>query len=162
MPGDAPDVLAIHRRVLAEGEYFITEPDEFVEGLDAKVLAIREAVRGSSNLFLVARFGAVVAGWAQVVVAPRRRVRHVGRIELMVDARWRGKGVGDALLAEVVRWGEAHPVIEKLSLSVFAHNTRAVALYQRHGFVEEGRREGEYLFPDGSRRADLLMARRVP
>jgi ribosomal protein S18 acetylase RimI-like enzyme len=161
VPADAPAILGIHRRVLEEGCWFITEPDEFSEGIDVKVGAIREAARGETSLFLVARLGHVVVGWAQVVTAPRRRVRHVGRLEVMVDARARGRGVGDALLAGVITWGEANPTLTKLSLNVFAHNDRAIALYLRHGFFEEGRREREYHFPDGSWRADVLMARWV-
>lgn len=161
VPGDAPEILAIHRRTLEEGDWFITEPDELTEGIDAKVTAIRDAARGDGSLLVVARAGHRVVGWAQVVTAPRRRVRHVGRLEVMVDARWRGRGVGDALLVAVIGWAEAHPVLAKLALTVFAHNDRAIALYRRHAFFEEGRREREYLFPDGSWRADLLMARWV-
>jgi RimJ/RimL family protein N-acetyltransferase len=50
--------------------------------------------------------------------------------------------------------------IEKLSLAVFAENQRAIALYKSCGFVEEGRRKGE--FRVGGRAVDdLLMARWV-
>ncbi len=78
---------------------------------------------------------------------------------MMVDAGFRGQGIGRALLAGATAWADAHPGITKLSLCVFAHNTRAIALYRAFGFVEEGRREGEYRFPDGSVRGDVLMAR---
>jgi RimJ/RimL family protein N-acetyltransferase len=44
---------------------------------------------------------------------------------------------------------------------VFAHNARAVALYRKFGFEEEGRRLREYRFADGSWRDDILMARPV-
>ncbi len=161
VPADAPAVLSIHRRVLDELEYFITEPDEFTETIDRKVAAIRAAAHDAAGLYLVARVERQVVGWSQVVTAPRRRVRHVGRVELMVDGRWRGRGVGTALLAAVVQWGIDHPIVEKLSLTVFTHNARAIALYARHGFYEEGRREREYRFADGSLRGDVMMARWV-
>lgn len=155
---DAPAVLAIHRRVLEEGEWFVTEADELHEGIDAKVMAIRDAARVPGALFLVARLGVRVVGWAHVSPGGRRRIRHVGRLELMVDAPWRGRGVGRALLAEVVERARATPQLRKLSLTVYAHNVRALALYRGAGFVEEGRRVREYRFPDGSWRDDLLMA----
>ncbi|MFN7144018.1 MAG: GNAT family N-acetyltransferase [Myxococcota bacterium] len=161
VPGDAPAILGVHRRVLAEGEYFITEPDEFPEGVESKVAAIREAARAENGVLLVARQKIAVVGWAQVVGGGRRRTRHVGRLEMMVDARARGVGVGKALMGSVVAWAERNPVIHKLSLNVFAHNTRAIALYRQFGFVEEGRREREYHFADGSWRDDLLMCRWV-
>jgi RimJ/RimL family protein N-acetyltransferase len=34
--------------------------------------------------------------------------------------------------------------LHKLSLSVFAHNAAAIALYRKFGFVEEGRRVKQY------------------
>lgn len=161
MPGDAPGILAIHRRVLSEGDWFITEPDELTEGVEAKVALIREAARLDNGVLLVARRRHVLVGWGQVVGGNRRRTRHVGRLELMVDAPARGSGVGAALLQGLVEWAERNPVLYKLSLSVFAHNVRAVALYERFGFVEEGRREREYRFADGTWRGDVLMTRWV-
>jgi len=161
LPGDAPAILALHRRVLAEGLWFITEPDEFPEGVETKVAVIREASRADNGVLLVARQDHALVGWAQVVGGARRRTRHVGRLEMMVDARARGVGVGTALLGAVVTWAERNVVVHKLSLNVFAHNTRALALYGKFGFLEEGRRVREYRFADGTWRDDVLMARWV-
>lgn len=161
VPGDAPAILALHRRVLAEGEWFITEPDEFPEGVDAKVAVIRDAARSENGVLLVARHEHALVGWAQVVGGGRRRTRHVGRIEMMVDARVRGAGVGSALLTAIIQWAERSGTIQKLSLNAFAHNVRALALYRKFGFEEEGRRTREYRFADGTWRDDVLMFRFV-
>ena len=159
VPGDAPAILALHRRVLAEGDWFITEPDELIEGVEVKVAAIRDAARPQGGIFLVARQDHLLVGWAQVSGGARRRNAHVGRLEMMVDSRARGAGVGSALLAGVIEHAARRAHLQKLSLNVFAHNTAALALYRRFAFVEEGRREREYRFPDGSWRGDVLMSR---
>jgi RimJ/RimL family protein N-acetyltransferase len=62
-----------------------------------------------------------------------------GEIGMAVAREWRGLGVGSALLAAAVAWARENQ-LHKLSLSVFPHNERAIALYRRFGFVEEGRR----------------------
>jgi RimJ/RimL family protein N-acetyltransferase len=62
-----------------------------------------------------------------------------GEIGMAVAREWRGRGVGSALLAEAVEWARANG-LHKLCLGVFPHNERAIALYRRFGFVEEGRR----------------------
>jgi RimJ/RimL family protein N-acetyltransferase len=61
-----------------------------------------------------------------------------GEIGMMVAADWRRRGVGGALLRAAVAWARQRG-LHKLSLAVFPHNTAAIALYRRFGFVEEGR-----------------------
>lgn len=62
-----------------------------------------------------------------------------GEIGMAVSRDRRGRGVGSALLAAAVDWAREQG-LHKLSLSVFPHNTAAIALYRKFGFVEEGRR----------------------
>jgi ribosomal protein S18 acetylase RimI-like enzyme len=64
-------------------------------------------------------------------------------VALAVARDWRGRGVGTALFAAAIAWARAHGC-HKLSLSVFAHNTAAIGLYRKLGFVEEGRRVEHY------------------
>jgi diaminopimelate decarboxylase len=64
--------------------------------------------------------------------------RHVATLGIAVAADRRGEGVGSALMAEAMRWAGGAGV-EKLVLSVYPHNTGAIALYRKFGFVDEGR-----------------------
>jgi RimJ/RimL family protein N-acetyltransferase len=61
-----------------------------------------------------------------------------GEIGMMVTANWRGRGVGHALVAAAIEWARGRG-LHKLALSVFPHNSAAIALYRKFGFVEEGR-----------------------
>ena len=61
-----------------------------------------------------------------------------GEIGMAVLKEWRGRGVGSALLGAAIEWARSEG-LHKLSLSVFAHNEAAIALYRKFGFVEEGR-----------------------
>ncbi len=62
-----------------------------------------------------------------------------GELGMAVDREWRGLGVGSALLAAAIEWARERG-LHKLSLTVFAQNAAAIALYDKFGFVEEGRR----------------------
>jgi RimJ/RimL family protein N-acetyltransferase len=66
-----------------------------------------------------------------------------GEIAMAVACPWRGRGVGSALMQAAVQWARGQG-LHKLSLSVFPHNTAAIALYCKFGFVEEGRRIKHY------------------
>jgi ribosomal protein S18 acetylase RimI-like enzyme len=67
----------------------------------------------------------------------------VGEVAMAVAKPWRGQGVGSALLAVAIEPARDEG-LHKVSLSVFAHNDPAIALYRTFGFVEEGRRVKHY------------------
>jgi len=54
-----------------------------------------------------------------------------------------GTVVGSALLRAAIAWARGAG-LHKLCLEVFAHNEAGIALYRKAGFVEEGRRTGQY------------------
>jgi RimJ/RimL family protein N-acetyltransferase len=88
---------------------------------------------------LVAVAGTEIVGSMHI-----ERSRHgFGEIGMAVAREWRGRGVGSALLAAAVDWARERG-LHKLSLSVFAHNAAAIALYRKFGFVDEGRRVKHY------------------
>jgi putative acetyltransferase len=64
--------------------------------------------------------------------------RHVATLGMAVEASWRGKRVGSALMAEALRWARSAGV-EKVTLEVYPGNEAARRLYRRFGFTEEGR-----------------------
>ena len=50
---------------------------------------------------------------------------------------FREQGIGSALLARAIEWSRAQG-LAKLSLEVWPHNARAIALYEKFGFKQEG------------------------
>jgi len=88
---------------------------------------------------LVAVAGSEIVGSLHI----ERSTHGFGEIGMAVAREWRGRGVGSALLAAAIEWARERG-LHKLSLSVFAHNAAAIALYRKFGFVEEGRRVKHY------------------
>jgi putative acetyltransferase len=79
-----------------------------------------------------------------------------GEIGMLVDRDWRGRGVGSALIEAAIGWARGEG-LHKLSLEVFAHNTAAIALYRKWGFVEEGRRVRQYRRANGELWDSIIM-----
>lgn len=84
-------------------------------------------------------------------------IKHVREIHgLLVDPRFRGRGIGRALLAAAIEQAELEGA-RKLVLRVLGHNTPARALYTACGFVEEGNMR-ELFYLDGAYVDDVMMA----
>jgi len=79
-----------------------------------------------------------------------------GELGMLVDRDWRGRGVGMALLQAVADLARSRG-LHKLCLDVFPHNTAAIALYRKAGFVEEGRRVKQYRRASGELWDTILM-----
>jgi RimJ/RimL family protein N-acetyltransferase len=69
--------------------------------------------------------------------------RHVADVGLMVDAGYRRRGIGRALLTAAEKWARGAG-IRKLELHVFPWNEAAISLYEDFGFVREGYRKKHY------------------
>lgn len=156
-PRDAAEVNALHLRVLAEGGWFITEPNEFAGSAEQKAQQIHDLERSPNSLFLVARQHGDLVGFLTLSGGVLRRMRHTSKLEIMVDKQARGRGVGRALMRAAIAWARKSPLVQKIGLNVFADNERAVALYESLGFQREGHRQREYKMPDGTFRDDLLL-----
>lgn len=154
---DASALLALQRRLAAETTFMLREPDEvprdpahLARHLDA--LAARDnavwfvAVRGGELVGLLGAEGGLFA-----------RIRAKVRIFLGVARAHWGEGIGRRLLAAVDTWAQGAPVL-RLELTVLAGNTRARILYERMGYVVEGRLRGSMVI--GERSVDeLVMAK---
>lgn len=91
--------------------------------------------RGDNSADLVA---ARIVGFAGLYVFAGRQ-RHVGCCTLAVHEGFQQRGIGSALLQALMRTAYDYVGLERLQLSVFADNTRALSLYRRAGFGIEGR-----------------------
>jgi RimJ/RimL family protein N-acetyltransferase len=91
----------------------------------------------NGNPMLVALAGREVVGWCDVrrEFFPSRA--HRGTLGMGLLPEWRGRGVGrrllEATLAQARRSG-----FKRIELDVHADNPRAIALYEKAGFVQEG------------------------
>ena len=98
-----------------------------------------------------------VAGGQVVGMLHVEASRHgFGEIGMLVDRGWRGLGVGSALVQAAISRARDQG-LHKLCLEVFARNTAAIALYRKSGFVEEGRRIGQYRRASGELWDSIVM-----
>lgn len=94
---------------------------------------------GSMDLSLVAVVDSRVVGSAGIHPAgPAVRRRHAMSLGITVAHDWQGRGIGDLLMMAMCHHADHWLGVQRLELTVYVDNTRAVALYQKHGFEVEG------------------------
>lgn len=122
------DVPALHALV---SRAFRAVPGANVADLDSFARLLAGLTATTRVLFL----DGVLAAWVRVFVEGRVAVlQSLGR-----DDRFARRGLGDRIVAEGLRVAAARGA-EVCRLEVAAVNTRALALYERHGFREVARR----------------------
>lgn len=110
--------------------------------------------------YLVAELDGVVTGLAGLSVGTGR-LRHSGRIHLYVDETHHNRGIGSALLDAVLSLADDWLLLHRLDLTVLVANQPARHLYERAGFVTEGRRR-DSVVSEGDFADEFLMARIRP
>jgi putative acetyltransferase len=138
-PKDARSFLEMWRTVVAEKKFVRSETVSRSVAYYRRHYFRRSWTDDQASL--VAVHGDRVIGHLNVAREEGPMTRHVASLGMAVDPDWRGRGVGSALMTEVIRWAREMGV-EKLALSVYPHNEAALALYRKFGFDEEGRLTG--------------------
>jgi len=80
-----------------------------------------------------------VIGWCDVLPYEREMFRHVGKLGMGVHAGYRGQKIGTCLLNATLEATREYG-LEKIELEVYASNANAIRLYEKLGFVHEGRK----------------------
>jgi RimJ/RimL family protein N-acetyltransferase len=102
------------------------------------------------NAVLTAEFNGEPCGLANLYLQPYRKLAHQCLFSIIVAESHRGKGIGTALMTELMALAKERFNLEILHLEVYEGNP-ARRLYQRLGFVDFGfqrhfiKENGEYI-----------------
>ena len=159
-PEDAAAMIALVHTLAAERDIdILLMPGDFTLTVEQEAQTLADYAAADNSLFLVAEIDGRIVGNLNCKGGHRQGTRHGAELGMSVAREWRGQGIGTRLMARAVEWAAANPVLRRVQLNVFARNERAIRLYERFGFVVEGRhrqavyRYGEYV--------DLLMMARL-
>ena len=113
--------------------------------------------RGKNQYWYVAEENGKVIGLGILMNHGNLRKKHVGVITLMVNSDNQNKGVGSLLMDKLINLSESLNII-RLELCVFRDNYKAINLYKKFGFKEEGIKVKSAL-KNGEYADEIMMAR---
>ena len=134
---DATTLAKAEREIAQTPGRLASQPFELPDDLFEK--KIIDLSRAGNGKYLVAQKGNEVVGHAMLDPLPLLACRHVVHLTIVVHPGWQGKGVGKALLAELIEWVKTTATVEKIELHVRSCNTAAIRLNKKFGFSEVGR-----------------------
>ena len=145
---DINEYLALTKYIDGETDFFGSEPTD----PRPSILNIINSTKNGNTIIFVAKnknglVGHLGAFWRR---GKNARLKHSINVGLGVAKEFWGNGIGSALMEAFIEWCKNNQLL-RIELEVMTHNERAIALYEKMGFVLEGtkrqsiRINGEYI-----------------
>lgn len=160
---DTSSVIEYLKVIFADDHFFMTTAEEAKkwQTIEKEQEHLQKYYQDDNKLLLVTEIGGKIISMSDVECGPRKRNQHIGQVGISILEDYRNIGLGTAVMQAMIDWAAAHPGIEKLALGVWAANHPAIRLYDKMGFIEEGRKVREVKYADGSYDDCVLMYRFV-
>ncbi len=123
-------------RVAKERKYLATVEGFPLEGVKAFINMI--VSKGYAQYYAVD--GDKVVGWCDIIPKSNEGFTHVGILGMGLLSEYRNQGIGSRLLEKAIEHSVKKNGIEKIELEVYESNANAIKLYEKFGFVHEGKR----------------------
>ncbi len=153
---DALACVQAEREIAATPGFLVSKPFELLE--DEFRATILKSIQPKSVIYLVAECDREIVGHAFLEPLHRNAISHVADLTMAIHPGWQGKGIGTQLLQALIKQAKASGHIEKIALHVRATNERAIALYTKAGFIQEGRLKKHVKINATEYIDDILMA----
>lgn len=151
---DAKSLVAAEQQTAETPGLLVSRPRELtLDAFEQKLAELDTAGR-----YVVAEEEGQVVGHALLDPMPLEAIAHVVRLTIVVHPGFLGQGIGAMLMHDLLDWAQLTANVQKIELLVRATNARAIHLYSKLGFVEEGRFKNRIRLPDGSFIDDIAMA----
>jgi RimJ/RimL family protein N-acetyltransferase len=140
VPDDAQAATDYVRTITSEKTYLLRDRVTWTIDEERKTIA---AADGKDGVFIIAEISGRLCGMITFARGRWPKNAHVADLGITCLPDCRGVGLGTALMTMGIEWARSVGV-KKLTLTVFATNDRAMALYLKMGFKEEARLKGQF------------------
>lgn len=147
-PEDAEQLLVFIEQIAGESENVTFGPGEFGMNVEEERTFLQQVATVPTSLYLVAEIAGEIAGTLTFSAGKRPRVRHAGEFGVSVLRKYWNLGIGRHMLTYLISWARQTHIIRKLNLRVRVDNLAAIHLYEKAGFVHEGRISREFYLHD--------------
>jgi RimJ/RimL family protein N-acetyltransferase len=112
--------------------------NEFELTKEKEELIIENTNSMDNSIMIIAEIDSEIVSMVSMHCGTRPRTRHVGEFGITVRKPYWGLGIGSAMLDYLIEWAKGTNIVRKINLKVRSDNSKAIALYKKHGFTQEG------------------------
>ena len=139
MESDGQAVLDNFNLTHGETDYLLSYPDETSFDAMRESQFLKHKAESANEIEMLAVIDGVVVGTAGIdAVGTKFKVRHRAEFGISVLKKYWGLGIGRALMEACIQCAKKAGYVQ-LELTVVSDNERAIAMYQKAGFMECGR-----------------------
>ncbi|MBL4936957.1 GNAT family N-acetyltransferase [Clostridium sp. YIM B02515] len=155
---DAEELSKLRVKIDGETENLDREPGENLLTQEDFEKIILEDAEAERSVFLLAEAEGKIVGFTRLAGNNLKRFRHKSEFGICILKEYWGYGIGRVLLENVLMCADSSG-IEKISLTVVETNTKAIQLYKKYGFAEEGLLIKDRIHKDGNYYNTVIMGR---
>lgn len=135
---DTSLIVEFYNVVGGETDYLSFGQDEYPQTAEGLAQSIEDMKQSKGTCMLLMLDGEEIVGIGTIDSSSKRRFLHVGTLGIVIRQSHAGKGLGRLLMNALIDWAKENGQTEKITLITRADNERAVALYEKLGFKQEG------------------------
>lgn len=158
---DAEQLVEYLKVTAAETDYLLKYPEEVQVSIEQEREILKWCIDSERDLMIIAEVDGEIAGNCSFsAVGGKYRVRHRCSLGIALYQKYWGLGIGQeliSLLLEEARKGG----YEQIELEVVSRNTRAIALYEKMGFIRIGERPCAMKHKDGGYDSNVIMIKQL-
>lgn len=153
---DAAELAAVFQTVCGETDFLTKGADEAAVTAQQEENWIAGMNASPKKLMILCEVEGKIAGMCHLAIGENRRNAHRGELGISLLRKYWGLGLGSAMMDELI--GAARQKgLSYVELKAIKDNARAVALYEKKGFVVLHETPDAQRLPDGTAQTDLFM-----
>ena len=135
---DAQSIVDFYNVVGGETDFLSFGKNEFKMSVKDYEKFIEDTALENNSTILVATVDDKIISIATIGSSQKARTRHVGEFGIVIAKQFCDLGLGRKFMEHIIEWANSNGITKKISLVTSESNDRAIALYKKFGFEEEG------------------------
>lgn len=145
---DAEALIEYINIIGGQSDFLTFGAGEFKVSVEDEEKVIEDSLKKCNRLFIIAEYKEQIIGHLTFSGGSRQRTAHTGEFGVSILKEYWGNKIGEKLVSYLIKWSEETGIIRKINLRVREDNERAINLYKKLGFIEEGILKRDFLVND--------------